>query len=322
MVLLMAYLGRAVRQMAAVIGGIGFGMFIDELGKFITQDNNYFFQPTIALIYVVFILLFFVFRAIGQETLYSKQEYLVNALEITKEVVIRDLDELEKKRAEEMLSHCEQNDPIVKYLNQLYEKIDPLVPHNPGIYSKTKIFFHSLYLRLANYRWFKRALGGLFSLYAAITIIQIEDIVNQAIAGIFYVGIAVLLVVSISPIRALLSSKNRSYAIATVLIFLVSLPIISIVGVEGRTHIYFYEGGEVFFTIVSIIFLIAGVLKMSSSLFQAYGMFERSVLISILFTQFFIFYKDQLSAIFGLFFNLAYLFVLRYLMAEEENASK
>jgi len=32
--------------------------FIDELGKFITSDNNYFFQPTISLIYIVFIIIF------------------------------------------------------------------------------------------------------------------------------------------------------------------------------------------------------------------------------------------------------------------------
>src|SRR5215204_5622282 len=39
--LLVTFLGRSPRFPAAVVGGVGFGFFIDELGKFITSDNNY-----------------------------------------------------------------------------------------------------------------------------------------------------------------------------------------------------------------------------------------------------------------------------------------
>jgi hypothetical protein len=67
--ILLSYWNPAIRQLAASIGGIGFGFFIDELGKFITSDNDYFFQPTIALLYVLFILLFLAVRVIRSKPL-------------------------------------------------------------------------------------------------------------------------------------------------------------------------------------------------------------------------------------------------------------
>src|SRR5258708_23108147 len=35
---LLSFFGRHIHQISAVIGGIGFGIFIDELGKFITAN--------------------------------------------------------------------------------------------------------------------------------------------------------------------------------------------------------------------------------------------------------------------------------------------
>jgi hypothetical protein len=67
--LLLNFWNPPIRQSAAVLGGIGFGFFIDELGKFITTDVDYFFKPTIALLYIIFIILFLATRAFGSRPL-------------------------------------------------------------------------------------------------------------------------------------------------------------------------------------------------------------------------------------------------------------
>ncbi|HEV2124542.1 MAG TPA: hypothetical protein VGW38_17450 [Chloroflexota bacterium] len=59
----LAFSGAGIRRLSAVLLGIGFGLFIDEIGKFVTRDHDYFFRPAAALIYVSFVLLYLMARA-------------------------------------------------------------------------------------------------------------------------------------------------------------------------------------------------------------------------------------------------------------------
>ncbi len=49
--------GRRVLLVSALAGGVGVGLFIDEIGKFITESNDYFFAPAAPLIYGALLLL-------------------------------------------------------------------------------------------------------------------------------------------------------------------------------------------------------------------------------------------------------------------------
>ncbi len=60
MVLVLSFAGPVIRPPVAFLGGIGFGLFIDEVGKFLTQDNDYFFQPAPMIMYVTLVVLIIV----------------------------------------------------------------------------------------------------------------------------------------------------------------------------------------------------------------------------------------------------------------------
>ena len=51
-----------ILKYSAIIGGFGWGWFIDEIGKYVTRDNNYWYQPAVIYIYFSFILLYLIYR--------------------------------------------------------------------------------------------------------------------------------------------------------------------------------------------------------------------------------------------------------------------
>jgi hypothetical protein len=117
--LLFNFIDKTVRSVSSLVGGIGFGMFIDEIGKFVTADNDYFFEPAIALIYVIFVAIFLLYKLINSHLKYSEKTYVVNAAEALAEIVGDSLGLEGRSRALGYLNNCPPEDPIIIDLKKL-----------------------------------------------------------------------------------------------------------------------------------------------------------------------------------------------------------
>ena len=164
LVIALAFINKSAYYMVAVLGGFGFGAFIDELGKFITGDNDYFYEPTVALIYVVFVLLYLLVETVVKKSELSDQEKLINVLELFKEVALEDLDHRERTRALQLLGDLPADDPLVRALGQLLHSTQSVPVPLPDLYTKLKYKSRLIYIRLVKKSWFVKAMIAFFLL--------------------------------------------------------------------------------------------------------------------------------------------------------------
>jgi hypothetical protein len=131
-----AFIGARAQKVAALLGGIGFGMFIDELGKFITKDNDYFYHPTVGLIYAVFIVLYLCFNFLSRPTKLTSREYQLNALSQLEEAIIHDMDPYEKKRVANLLARADQHSIFTQILREMLDKVEAVPAGKPRRYKR------------------------------------------------------------------------------------------------------------------------------------------------------------------------------------------
>lgn len=277
-ILLLTLISNDIKKVAAIIGGVGFGTFIDELGKFITSDNNYFYQPTFALIYIFFVFIYLLFRFIENRHEFTPKEYLANSIEIMKDAVIHDLDSNEKAIALSYLAKSDTKQKISKTLQNIYEEIQTIKPPPPSIFTTMKKFFQEKYFSLITLPWFK---------YAVIIFFLVQ-------------GILSVIVLSIITIEGHLD-------------FIPTLIIPHSFTQQSYNFI------NITSTLLAIIFVLLGSIRIFNSRLSAYIMFKRSILISIFLTQVFIFYYSPMRAISTLIFHILTLITLNYLIQAEIN---
>lgn len=89
------FANRWVYTLTAVLAGVGVGLFIDEVGKFITQTNDYFYPPAAPIIYVFFMLTVLVYILIQKQKPDDARTNLYYVFQDLEEVLDHDLSPFE-----------------------------------------------------------------------------------------------------------------------------------------------------------------------------------------------------------------------------------
>ena len=268
-------LNRRVKPVASLVGGFGFGCFIDELGKFVTRDNDYFYRPAVAIIYFVFVVLYIATRWRLERGALTTDENLANAFSLLNDVALQDLDTEEKARAAAHLDRCDAGDPRVPLVRDFLERLTPIPSPPLAWHARLGRGLAAGLERLLEHPGFPRALSLVF--------------VAQAL---FAVGWTVFTA------RSLWLGWHDPLA---------------------GTHLErgFAEWARLAATVVSAGLAWTGVTRLFGAPERAYRNFRQSLLVAILVTQFFVFYRSQLEGVLGLAFNLVLLGAVQHLLGRE-----
>ncbi len=147
LLILLLYSNRHIHTFAACLSGIGVGLFIDEVGKFITQENDYFYPIAAPIIYVFFLLTLLVYiivrrsrkpdaRALMYQVFEELDEYLDHDLSTEEAAKIEDkLQQISTQKNQQELSKLATH--LLKFLNEggiVHQ------PHRHSLFEKWKLF--------------------------------------------------------------------------------------------------------------------------------------------------------------------------------------
>lgn len=171
----LAYANRWALQASALIGGIGVGLFIDEVGKFITQANDYFFPPALPLIYGFILLNVLVYLYFRRPAKISSRQAMYHVFEGLQNVLDGDLDAAEAARIKSHLALAKQSNreeiaSLATALSHMLELEKGHLPAaKPGFWKRLAMKVDSFGQRLGR-RMHRALISGILILWLVIVI--------------------------------------------------------------------------------------------------------------------------------------------------------
>lgn len=317
--IMLEFVNQSAREWAAIIGGIGFGTFIDELGKFVTADNNYFYQPAAAAIYVLFVALFLAARWLNRPGLLSPEEALANAAEIVQEGMLAGgLEDPDRQAIRDLLKRSNVGEPLAQALRGVLDAVAPLPRRRPHPLTRMRRWLTGFYATLASRGWFEWTVVGIFVVTAVMGLTCIAlSLARSWLVAAGIPGCALAL-------WALLEFAKTTTVRWRTLRWILGAIIAGVMGWTVAFNLHESPGsfaGWVDFAAAAatVVLVFTGVVSMHRSRLAAYQWFRRATLVSILITQVFTFYEYQFVALASLVISLLLLVALRYMISQEQS---
>jgi hypothetical protein len=171
----LAFANRWAFQASAVLSGLGIGLFIDEVGKFITQANDYFFAPSLSLIYGFFLLFVFLYLLLRRSQQEDPRRAMYHVLEGLHDALDGDLDSAEATKIKAQLAIAEGSDreeivSLATALGAFLEKEKGHLPQaKPGVWKRITMSMDGFGLSVGR-RMHRNIIAGILILWLVIVI--------------------------------------------------------------------------------------------------------------------------------------------------------
>jgi hypothetical protein len=179
----LAYANRWAIQTSALLGGIGTGLFIDEVGKFITQTNDYFFPPALSIIYGLILLNVLVYLGFRRSREHDPRTAMYHVFDGLQEAWDGDLDTAEAARIEAQLAIARQSErtemvALAKAVSTYLEKEKGyLAAAEHDIWQRVLIWVDGMGKRLGH-RMHRTSVSALLILWIAVVISYITVLIQ------------------------------------------------------------------------------------------------------------------------------------------------
>lgn len=181
----LAFLSPGVRPLAAVAGGVGFGLFIDEVGKFVTKNVNYFYRPAIAIIYVSFVLLFGVIRWLARRR-FSAEEATLIAIESLQRAAVGALSNERRARVLRLMTDAGASGPLAQSVRELLERSAVEAQRSPTLTQQLSTRLARIWNSLTRHRLFRRGVFSVLIVAGAISAAEVGWLLRNGLAHLSF----------------------------------------------------------------------------------------------------------------------------------------